>query len=137
MKNIPEFTYGRIRDQLRRHFDFLFKDGFSILSINFVGQFMEQWEITLFSRDCCIKIYHDANELMLSISKSQLFGREGFIDLRELVSLVAEGLESFPYPGKYSLDDEQQFEQLAYFLQKYMDDIFTALGDELPQLLAV
>jgi hypothetical protein len=139
MKSTPEFTYRRILEQLKHHFDFLFKEGFSIVSVIYVGQYMEQWDITLISRNCYIKIYDDGREIMLAVSKSRLFDKEGFFDLRRLVSLVTGGMEEIPHPGKYPMSDDQQFEQLAYFLRRYKDDILETLDSELslPRLSVV
>jgi hypothetical protein len=125
MKNRPDLKFRKIHAEVRRHFDFLFKRGFSIVSATTDNECLGNWQIIMMAGECLIKIYCNRGKINLALSTLQLYNEIGLFDLDGLIFYANGGEESFTRLEVVAMDERQQFDRLTGLLKKYIDDILT------------
>lgn len=114
MKNKPEIKFISLLENIRHRFAFLFRRGFQIVSIIFLDENYEDWQVTLATEDCIIKIYSYLGRVDLALSIPQLYNAVGLLELGDLVSAPAQELLVKETPDLLGT---------AQLLEKYIDEI--------------
>jgi len=136
MKDQPEFKFRRTLEDIRLHYDFLFRRGFRIASILFADQNNENWQVTLTANNFLINIYNERGVINLALGTLQERQHEVvFYDLQDISQFVNSGREFFYEWGEFPIDETQQFMNIAGFLEKHLSALLAQVEKEsLPSL---
>ncbi|RPJ28111.1 MAG: hypothetical protein EHM33_05610 [Chloroflexi bacterium] len=127
MESSPDLKFLRILENIRYHFDFLFRRGFHIVSVLFVDQNYENWQVSMMTDDYLIKIYSCMGKVNLALSTLQLYNDVGLFELNDLIYFI-NGNENFSDPPEEApINETQSFQRIARLLEKYVDDILETI----------
>jgi hypothetical protein len=122
-----DFELQKIKQDVKKHFEFLFDSGFHFYSAKYQKEHMRYWEIILRSKGLLVKIYDDRGEIMMSAISAR--SKDGsWYGLGTLVYFITKG-EYFI--GRYEgnlLDKDSQMQRLSEILRKYVDEIYEVMG---------
>ena len=113
----------KLLENINHYFDFLFRRGFHLVSMIFIDQEYENWQVTMMTDDCIIKIYRYRGKLDLALSTLQLYKVAGLFALDELIDWVNGNKDLFDPAEEISVSGTQGFERLAWRLEKHIDNI--------------
>jgi len=136
MKDQPEFKFRKTLEDIRLHYDFLFRRGFRIASILFADQNNENWQVTLTANNFLIDIHNERGVVNLALGTLQERHHEVvFYDLQDMAQFINNGREFFYERGEFPLDETQQFMNIAGFLEKHLNSLLAQVEKEnLPSL---
>jgi hypothetical protein len=119
----PDLSFLRLVENIRHHFAFLFRRGFQIVSVIFVDENYEDWQVTIATDDCIIKIYSYMGKVDLALSIPQLYHVIGLLELSDLIHGV-NGDEDFSAPAQDPpMNEAASLLRIAQLLEKYIDNI--------------
>lgn len=131
----PDLRVRRVVETIRHHFAFLFGRGFQFGSIIFVDQSYEDWQVTIASDHCIIKIYSVREKVDVAFSIPQLYNTIGLLELNDLIYGI-EGEEDFSISAQDPARDEgASLLRTAQLLEKYIDTILENIRKMLALLL--
>jgi hypothetical protein len=123
MESQSDLKFLRLLENIRHHFAFLFKRGFQLVSIIFVDQNCENWQVTMATDNCIIKVYSYMGKVDLALRIPQLHGFVGLLELSDFV-YGNNVNEDFSGPAEEPPTNEtQSIQRIAQLLDKYIDDI--------------
>lgn len=129
MKDQSDLKFRNTLEDIRLHFNFLFKRGFRIASILFTNQDNENWQITLTANNCLIDIYGEQGMINLALSMMQHHDSKLF-DLEYIAQFVGNG-KGFSYkPDKFPTSEAQQLQKIAGFLESHFTEILAQVEKE-------
>lgn len=134
MKDTSDLKFRNTLEDIRLHFNFLFRRGFRIASILFTNQNNENWQVTLTANNCLIDIYGEQGVINLALSIMQHHDSK-FFDLEYIAQFVGNG-KGFSYkPDGFPVSEAQQFQKIARFLENHFVAILAQVEKEnLPAL---
>jgi len=118
MKEKSDLKFRKTLEDIRLHFDFLFKRGFRIASVLFADHDNEHWQVTLMGKNCLVNIYGEPGVIDLSLGTLPQHNDVKLFDLRELAQYIDGGRELSSQARKFSFDESQQFMKMGNFLEK-------------------
>jgi hypothetical protein len=118
MKEKSDLKFRKTLEDIRLHFDFLFKRGFRIASVLFADKDNEKWQVTLMGKNCLVNIYGEPGIIDLALGTMSQPDELQLFDLQELAQTVEGGYEFSQYARNFSFDETQQFIKIANFLEK-------------------
>ena len=128
MKSQPEIKFLGLLENIRHDFAFLFGRGFQVVSVIFIDQNYEDWQVTMATDDCIIKLYTYMGKTGLALSIPQLYEAVGLLELNDLLYGVNED-EDFSDSAKESpIDETQRLCRIARLLEKHLDQILERIG---------
>jgi hypothetical protein len=127
MESKPDLKLLGILDNIGHYFDFLFGRGFQMASMIFVDREYENWQVTLITNDCIIKIYHYGGKVDLALSTLQLYNTVGLFALDDLIYWVNGNRDLYDPLEEISKNENQCFERLAWRLEKHIDNILSRI----------
>lgn len=123
MKSRPDLKLVGLLENIKFHFAFLFSRGFQIVSVIFVDQNYEDWQVTMATENCIIKIYNNRGTVGLALNIPQLYEAVGLLELEDLIYGV-NGNESLSTLAPESLvNATPNLLQTAQLLEKHIDGI--------------
>jgi hypothetical protein len=124
MESRPDLELFRLLENIDHYFDFLSTRGFHMVSIIFVDQEYENWQVTMMTDECVMKIYCYQGKVALALSTLQLYNAVGFFTLDDLIYWVNGNKDLFDPLEEVSINSEtQKIERLAWRLEKHIDNI--------------
>jgi hypothetical protein len=130
-----DIKFRKTLEDIRLHFDFLFKRGFRIVSVLFAGQNNENWQVTLMASNRLVDIYSEQGLINLALGVIQQYNEAKFFDLQYLAQFVDSGRDFFHKPDILSINETQQLKKIAGFLEKHIVTILAQVEKEnLPTL---
>ena len=142
MKSRSDLKLLGLLEDINLHFAFLFRRGFQIVSVIFVDQNYDDWQVTLATENCIIKIYSNMGTVGLALNIPQLYDVVGLLELGDLIYGVNDnGYLSAPAPEP-PVNETPDLLRTAQLLEKHIDDILEKIGkmllllsfDDLPAL---
>lgn len=130
MKEQSDIKFRKTLEDIRLHFDFLFKRGFRIASVLFADQDNEKWQVTLLGKNCLVNIYGEPGVIDLSLGALPRHSNVKLFDLQELAQYIDGGREFTRHIQKLSFDESQQFMKLGGFLEKHFAAIMAQIERE-------
>jgi hypothetical protein len=128
MESRPDLKLLRILENFRHHFAFLFRRGFHIVSVIFIDQNYENWQIMMMTDNCIIKIYSYMGKVELALSIPQLYDVVGLFEVNDLIYGV-DGTVDFSDPAEEPpMNEVQSLRRIAQLLDKHIDDILEKIG---------
>jgi len=135
MKEQSDLKFRKTLEDIRLHFDFLFKRGFRIASVLFADHDNEHWQVTLMGKNCLVNIYGEPGVIDLSLGTLPQHNDVQLFDLRELAQSINGGREFSSQVRKLAFDESQQFMKIGGFLEKHFAVIMAKVEREnLPAL---
>jgi len=135
MKEKSDLKFRKTLENIRLHFDFLFKRGFRIASVLFADHDNEHWQVTLMGKNCLVNIYGEPGVIDLSLGTLPQNTDIKLFDLQELAQSIDGGRDFSGQTRRYSFDESQQFMKIGNFLEKHFAVIMTQIEREnLPAL---
>jgi hypothetical protein len=123
MDNQPELRFLRVVENISHHFAFLFGRGFQLVSVLFVDETYEDWQVTIATDECIIKIYRDSGKVDLILSIPQLYEAIGQLELSDLISGICEEEDFSTSAQASALDEAASLLRIAQLLEKYIDPV--------------
>ena len=134
MKTFDKFN-PVIRD-IKKYFNFLFDQGYTIRYVNFKQHRMIFWNVVLESPKCIIHIFQERNDIYLNlaplnaISIHDEIGIQDQIGIKSLVYYISKGKRFIGlYEKDFYRDRRRQFRLLADLLKEYLDQITPYFGN--------
>lgn len=128
MENHPDIRILELLENIEHHFAFLFRRGFHITSVIFVDQNYEDWQVTMETDECIIKIYSYMGRVDLALSIPQLYHVMGLFELGDLICGISGNEDFFPPVQEPPMDEEPNLLRIARLLETYIDDILEKIG---------
>jgi hypothetical protein len=129
MENGPELKFQSVLENVRRHFDFLFRRGFWVASLIFVDPEYKNWRIILMDDDCLITIYNSTGDVNVALNTLRLHRDVGLFELKDLIYLIKGDEISSELQEGYPPNEAQGFEKIAGLLEKYMDEVLREIRE--------
>jgi len=123
----PDQKLRRIHEHIRFYFDFLFRRGFNIVSMMFIDENNESWQVMLQAQNCLVKIHSDKGKVNLTLSTQQSKNEINLFDLVDVIQHMNGGVEFFHLVNETELDEMQRLKRTAWLLEKYIDDILVQI----------
>lgn len=123
MRIRPDLKFLGIVRNTGHYFNFLFTRGFRMVSVIFTDARYENWQVTLMSDECVVKIFSHHGKVDLALSTLQLCDAVGFFALDDLIFYVNGNRDLHDPMGRSPANEMQRFEQLAWRLEKHVDRI--------------
>ena len=122
--------YFIIKD-IKRHFGFLFDQGYGIREAHYSIHPNGSWYVDLASKDCVISIVEDRSEILAYFSPVFRSVRSNDrVSIEAMIHFLSEGKTIVDsYKGNLAWGKNKQFERLAGLLRKYVDQIAPHFGD--------
>lgn len=130
MENQSGLKFHEILENIRLHFDFLFKRGFRIAAVLLVDQNQDNWQVTLTANDRLIEIYSEQGKVNLALGTVLLNNEVKYFDLEELTRFTPGDRGVFQRFEDLPVDEIQQIKQLAPYLKKHSNAIWTQVEQE-------
>lgn len=127
MENRPDLKFRNLHEDIKRHFDFLFRRGYRIAAAIILDEDAENWEVTLIKKDRLIKIYNLTRGTKIAVSTLQLYDDIGYFDLSGMIHFVSKGRRLHRQADNNSPSEKRQLERLADLLRAHLDNIFAQL----------
>jgi len=134
MKMLDKFN-PVIRD-IKKYFNFLFDQGYTIRYINFKQHRMIFWNVILESPKCIIHIFQDRNEIFVNMAPCKAFTIHNEIRLLDQIAIqsmvyyISKGKKFIGiYEKEFYRDRKNQFRLLANLLKEYLDQITPYFGN--------
>ena len=124
MIDYPDRKFRWIHETVIVHFDFLFQQGFQVISVLFTDRGVEDWQVMMLLNDCFIRLYCDSGKVNLGISTTQLFDQVGFLDLSTLFQCTFDYDPTYDMTELKKKNEGQQIEEIALLFEKHFGDIF-------------
>lgn len=135
MNDQPELKFRKTLEDIRLHFDFLFKRGYRIVSVLFADQNNESWQVSLMAHKCLIDIYGEKGVINSAVGTIQPNQESRLFDLEYLAQFINNGREFSYKPEDFPASESQQLQKIAGFLNKHFAAILTQVEKEnLPPL---
>ena len=135
MKEQSDLKFRKTLEDIRLHFDFLFKRGFQIASVLFADQNNEKWQVTLMGKNCLVNIYGEPGIIDLSLGTLPQHNEIKLFDLQDLAQSINGGREFPRRVQKFSFNETQEFTKIGNFLEKHFALIMAQIEREnLPTL---
>lgn len=131
----PDLRLLRVIELIHHHFAFLFGRGFQLVSILFVDQNYEDWQVTVGTDDCIIKIYRYRGKIDLALSIPQLYNALGLLELSDLIDEIHEAKDLSSLTQDPSMDEEASLLRIAQLLEKHIDTVLDKISRMLGLLL--
>jgi len=128
MENHPDLRFLELLENIEHHFDFLFRRGFHITSVIFVDQDSEDWQVTMETDECIIKIYSYMGRIDLALSIPQLYHAVGLFELGDLICGINENEDFFAPAQEPLMNEAPSLLRIAQLLETYIDDILEKIG---------
>jgi hypothetical protein len=129
MKDQSDLKFRNTLEDIRLHFNFLFRRGFRIASILFTNQDNENWQVTLTANNCLIDIYGEQGVINIALSIMQHHDSKLF-DLEYLAQFIGNGREFSYKPDKFPVSEAQQFQKIARFLENHFTELLAQVEKE-------
>jgi len=130
MEKQSDLKFHMILENIRLHFDFLFRHGFRIAAVLLVDQYQKNWQVTLMGDDRLIEIYSEQGKINLALGVLQFNNEIKYFDLEELVRFIPRDRGvSYRFDSLPS-DEIQQIKQLAPYLKKHSKTIWAQVEKE-------
>ena len=127
MESKPDLKLLGILESISHYFDFLFSRGFHVVAMIFIDQKYENWQVTMMTDDCIIKIYCYGGKVDLALGTLQLYEAVGLFALDDLIAWVNGNKDLFDPLEEFSMNGTQSFERLAWRLEKHIDNILVRM----------
>jgi len=119
----PDRRFLRVVETIRHHFAFLFGRGFQLVSMIFVDPNYEDWQVTIATDDCIIKIYGYMGKVDLALGIPQLYNAIGLLELSDLIYGI-NGDEDFSASAQNPpMGEAANLLRIAQLLEKHIDNI--------------
>ncbi len=123
MKQRTGLNFHKTYENMMRYFDFLFKDGFRVISFMRGDREENNWQITLMKDEFMIRLYAAQGKVGLAFTTLSLYENNLIFGLEDLVPDTNSDLGLAVDPEGFSQDEELQFKQMSSLLEKYFDEI--------------
>lgn len=131
----PDHRVRQLVESVRHHFAFLFGRGFQLVSILFVDPTYEDWQVTVATQNCLIKIYRYQGNVGLALSIPQLYHALGLLELGDLIYGI-DGEEDFTISAQDpAMDEAASLRRVAQLLEKHIDIILENIRNMLALLV--
>lgn len=129
MKSRSDLNLLGLLEDIKLHFAFLFSRGFQMVSMIFVDQNYEDWQVTMATENCIIKIYSSMGRVGLALNIPQLYDAVGLLELEDLI-YGANGNQGLSAPEPLA-NETPDLLRTAQLLEKHIDDILKKIGQML------
>ena len=130
----PELRFRKLSKTIRHHFAFLFRRGFQLVSMIFVDHDYEDWQVTIATDNCIIKIYSDRGKVDLALGIPPLYNTIGLLELSDLIYAINEEEDFSISAQDPPINEEASLRRIAQLLEKYIDNILERIGKMLALL---
>ena len=127
MERQPDLKLLGILENISHYFDYLFSRGFQMVSMIFVDREYENWQVTLMTDDCIIRVYCYGGKVDLAMGTLPLYNTIGLFALDDLICWVNGNKDLSDPLNELSMNETQSFEKLAWRLEKHIDTILGRL----------
>lgn len=121
-------------ETIQSYFAFLLRRGFQITSVIFIDEEYEDWQITLETDKCILKIYRNTGKVDLALIIPQLYDTVGLLELGDLISGIDRDENLLVPKQNYPIHEAPDLLRIAHLLEKYIDDILEKIGGMLAYL---
>lgn len=131
----PDLRFLRLVENISHHFGFLFERGFQLVSILFVDDQYEDWQVTIATDDCAIKIYSYMGKVDLVLSIPQLYHVIGLLKLSDLVDGIIQDEDFSSSAQDHPCNEAAGLLSIAQVLEKHIDTVLEKIRKMLDLLL--
>jgi len=128
MKNLSDLKLLGLLEDIELHFAFLFRRGFQIVSVIFVDQNYEDWQVTMATENCIIKIYSNIGIIGLALNIPQLYEAVGLLELGDLIYGVSGNGDLSATGPEPPMNEPPDLPRTGQLLEKHIDDILEKIG---------
>lgn len=112
MDDQPELKFRKTLEDIRLHFDFLFKRGYRLVSVLFTDQNNTDWQVTLSEGNRLVHIYSEQGIVNLIMSTLRQANEIIFFDMN-----AANNTDLFYTINELPITEAQQLQKIGRFLE--------------------
>lgn len=112
MDDQPELKFRKTLEDIRLHFDFLFKRGYRLVSVLFTDQNNADWQVTLSEGNRLVHIYSEQGIVNLIMSTLRQANEIIFFDMN-----AANNTDLFYTINELPITEAQQLQKIGRFLE--------------------
>jgi hypothetical protein len=112
MDDQPELKFRKTLEDIRLHFDFLFKRGYRLVSVLFTDQNNADWQVTLSEGNRLVHIYSEQGIVNLIMSTLRQANEIIFFDMN-----AANNTDLFYTINELPITESQQLQKIGRFLE--------------------
>ena len=118
MDDQPELKFRKTLEDIRLHFDFLFKRGYRLVSVLFTDQNNADWQVTLSEGNRLVHIYSEQGIVNLIMSTLRQTNEIIFFDMN-----AANNTDFFYTIDEFPITESQQLQKIARFLEANLAEL--------------